>query len=65
MSSLPSRRRGHSLIEILVVIAIILIIAALTVGVIVVARKIVNSLKAQAEGARAEVPKTVDGFDLV
>ncbi len=49
----PNRRRGHSLVEILVVIAIIVIVAALTVGVIVAAKKIVNSLKATAQGSRA------------
>lgn len=62
MTPLLSRRRGHSLVEILVVIAIIVIVAALTVGVIVAARKIVQSLKRTAEGARAEVPALVDSL---
>lgn len=56
----PNRRRGHSLVEILVVIAIIVIVAALTVGVIVAAKKIVNSLKATAQGTRAESPHLVE-----
>lgn len=60
MTPLPSRRRGHSLVEILVVIAIIVIVAALTVGVIVAAKKIVQSLKRTAEGTRAEVPALVE-----
>lgn len=55
-------RRAHSLVEIIVVIAIIVVLAALTLGVIVAAKKIVNSLKAKAEGSRAEAPAMVDSL---